>query len=56
MNNNVNNYWNVFASSGAIEDYMSYKKIEQLNKVESIDSLDATSSIRSNSEELLRKK
>ncbi len=45
---NVNNYWNIFASSGSIDDYMAYKKIEQLNKVNAISKLEPTSEITSN--------
>ncbi len=51
---NVTNYWNVFASTGMIDDYMTYKKIEQINKTNSSQKI---SSLRSdiNGENYLNK-
>ncbi len=32
----INNYWNIFASTGTIDDYMKYKKLDKINKTESV--------------------
>ncbi len=50
---NINNYWNIFVSTGNIDDYMNYKKIEQINKTTSINKISKTEEITRNKNNLL---
>ncbi len=48
----LNNYWNIFASTGSIDDYMTYKKIEKLDKINATSKIESVDSIQNNKKTL----
>ncbi len=53
--NNINNYWNIFAATGSIDDYMTYKKIEQLNKINIIEKIEPVAGIKDKNNNFFKK-